>query len=76
VLDKGGFVLRTADGGVHAIISDLAIEPATYVQLDGLKNAGTAVIVSGQHGRLDRTTLAFDNRTCIAVYEQPAANGR
>ena len=70
VLDKGGFVLDAADGSVHAIISDLAIAPATFVQLDLLRTQKTRVIVSGRHGQLDKTTQAFDNRYCIAVYEQ------
>lgn len=71
VLDNGGFVLIADDGSVHALISDMAINPDTYVALGVLKDQHAKVIVIGQHGRLDGSTLAFDNRSCIAVYEQP-----
>jgi hypothetical protein len=68
VMNKGGFVLAEKNGTQHAIISDMAIQPETYTQLDRLKTEKQAVVVGGQHGRLDKTLLGFDNRSCIAVY--------
>lgn len=70
VLNRGGFVLDTLDGVTHTIITEMAIEPGTYAQLDQLRSDKTRVIIKGRHGVADKTVQAFDNHYCIAVYQQ------
>lgn len=69
-MNKGGFVLDTLDGTVHAIISDLAIDPGSHAGLDQLRAARTKVLVIGRHGLVDKTLPAFDNHFCIAIFQQ------
>jgi hypothetical protein len=71
VLDKGGYVLDTGDGNVHALIPEILIDSGSTVHLGVLKDMKTKGVVSGKYAIVNNTERMFDKRSCITIYEQP-----